>query len=441
MSLFMRRESSVAVRSSTEPASAGPGARSGAVLAAATLIAGVLGYAFILILSRALGPERYGAVAALLGVALISTVTMTAVQLENTRLVASGRVTSGVVLMRHSLAVSIATALVVGLLCPLLVRLLHVDGLTDALVMASLLVPQTFSGGLLGILLGRGLTTQFGMLLVATGASRMLAAVATLAVGGDETFALVTAVVGGLAACALGVWQVLISEPSDAGVAPEAFGWAGLARAAAGAGALMVLLNADLLASRGVLPSRESGWYAFLVVFGRFTFWGTNFLSLWIFPHVAAKGSTTRAVRAALGVVVLVGAAAVLGAWLFGRPLVRLLAGESYLPAAGHAPAFATAGVLLAVVQLATYVDVARARHTVGIAVWCASLLLIVLIRVAAPPSVPGVVWTANAVLAATALVGILTILHEPGVRSRRYSARGSIRSSVTVPSKLRWTR
>lgn len=407
------------VPSSTQSAPAGPRARSGAVLAVATVLAGLLGYAFILLLSRALGPERYGAVAALLGVALIATVTMTALQLENTRLVASGRETSGMVLMRYSLLVSLATAVVVGFFSPVLVRVLHVDQLHDALIMAALLVPQTFSGGLLGILLGRGLAGQFGLLLVATGASRMLAAVATLIVDGDETFALAAATVGGLAACGLGVWQVLASEPAAAaGGSRGPLGWAGLARAAVGAGALMVLLNADLLAGRGVLPSRESGWYAFLVVFGRVTFWGTNFLSLWIFPHVAAKGSTTTAMRAALGVVFVVGGAAVLGAWLFGETLVRVLAGASYVPAAGNAPAFATAGVLLAIVQLATYVDVARARHTVGVAVWCASVLLVALVRFAAPASVPGVVWTANAVLAATALVGIMTILREPGART-----------------------
>ena len=51
--------------------------------------------------------------------------------------------------------------------------------------------------------------------------------------------------------------------------------------------------NADLC-SRAVLPATASGWYAFLTLFARVTFWGTNFIALWVFPHVAARSASAR---------------------------------------------------------------------------------------------------------------------------------------------------
>ena len=60
-------------------------ARSGAVLAGATLAANVLGYVLVLALSRLLPPADYGAVGALLNLAVIGLVPALAVQLVAAR--------------------------------------------------------------------------------------------------------------------------------------------------------------------------------------------------------------------------------------------------------------------------------------------------------------------------------------------------------------------
>ena len=181
-------------------------------------------------------------------------------------------------------------------------------------------------------------------------------------------------------------------------------------RAGLGAGALLVLLNADLLAARSVLSGHDSGWYAFLTVFGRVTFWGTNFIALWVFPHEAGRGFAAKARTYALIAVAVCGAGACALAALAGGLITRLLAGPEYAGAAPYAPAFALVGSLMAVIQLATYVDVARARAVLGTLVWLGALVLVVAIRWLAPHTITGAVWSTVAVLAMVAAVGVATM-------------------------------
>ncbi len=188
----------------------------------------------------------------------------------------------------------------------------------------------------------------------------------------------------------------------------------GLARAASGAGALLVLLNVDLLVARSALGDRPSGWYAFLTIFGRVTFWGTSFLSLWVFPRVAATGSARRALRLALLVISLMGAGAVVAVTVGGSWLVEILAGPAYVGAEVYAPWFASIGALLAVVQLAIYVDVARSRHHLSLFVWAAAGAVPALVLLMGLHSIGAIAATTTAVLVVLAVVAVRSVLREP---------------------------
>ena len=425
-------------------------AMSGASIAVATFASGVLGYVYIVVLTRALGPERYGELGALLGLSVVLAVTSTGIQLEATRSMAlNPRGPTGWLLRRTAL-VSLATTTVAVVAAPAVVHLLHLSSWWPAFGLAAVLLPQTFIGGQLGILLGSGRHIAFASLLALSAASRTLAAVVTAIVGGGPNFALwataVTAVaVNGVGALLLRAvdrpahvagsgdddhqWVAGSESTIDVGLIDAAEisldaggrpGWSGLLRASIGSGALLALLNVDLLVARAVLPATASGWYAFLTLFARVTFWGTNFIALWIFPQVAGRGASGRAIRFALAAVAGVGAAAIVITWVFDDELTAALAGSAYAAAAPYAPAFAAAGMLLAVVQLVTYVDVARARHTFSVVVWVAVIAVGLAIRFVAPATVGGIITTTITVLALLSVAGLVTLLGPERISRRR---------------------
>lgn len=417
--------------------------RSGASLAAATFASGILGYVYIVVLTRSLGPQLYGELGALLGLTVIFAVTSTALQLEATRAVALDPAGPTGWILRRGALVSVGTMVLGLLIAPLVVRTLHLSSAWPAIGVAAVLLPQTFIGGQLGILLGGGRHVAFSLLLVLSAGSRTVAAVATAVLGGGPNLALWITAATALAVNGIGALQlrrgdaggvsrergvstrhtaeevmlagnetiveVGLVESAESGTTRP--GWGGLVRASIGAGALLALLNADLLAARSVLGGTESGWYAFLTLFGRVTFWGTNFLALWVFPHVASRGSASRAVRVALAAVAAVGTLAIVVTWAFDDALTRALAGPAYAAAAPSAPAFAAVGMLLAVVQLATYVDVARARHTVSVIVWLGAFAVATAVRFVAPVTVRGIVTTALVVLAVVAGLSLATLV------------------------------
>jgi O-antigen/teichoic acid export membrane protein len=349
---------------------------------------------------------------ALLGAAVIGSVPATALQLEVARLVASGEAVGARWLIgRAAVSVSVAS-LVVGLaLAPVLDHVLRLHTVWDAVLLALLLFPQTLTGALTGYLLGRRRIDLFALVIVSIGVTRLAAAVVTQVADGGITFALGATVIGASASMGLGLWAVRRCGPSeDTAPRPGARRFTvGLSRAAAGAAALMVLLNVDLLAARAVLGDNASGQYAFLTIFGRMTFWGTSFLSLWVFPRVAGSSGATRAIHVSVVAVAAGGVLAVGTASLFGGQLVSLLAGPAYAQATPYVGAFALAGALIAVVQLGTYVDVARGRHQLTIAAWFGALLVVGTVFATGASSISGIITIAIVVLALLAVVALVS--------------------------------
>ncbi|WP_404382429.1 hypothetical protein LL946_16090 [Knoellia locipacati] len=392
--------------------SAGGFLRSGVPLAAATLVSGILSYGFNLILTRALGPEGFGAMGALLGAAVIGSVPATALQLEVARLVASGQAVGARWLVgRAALSVSVAS-LVCGLaLAPLIDHVLRLHSIWDAVLLALLLFPQTLTGALTGFLLGHRRIDLFAMVVVSIGVTRLAAAVVTQLADGGITFALSATVVSAGASMALGLWAVRRCGPwDDRAPHPGARRFVvGLSRAAAGAAALMVLLNVDLLAARAVLGDNSSGQYAFLTIFGRMTFWGTSFLSLWVFPRVAGSSGARRAIRLSVVAVAAGGVLAVSTASILRDELVALLAGPAYASSTPYVGAFALAGALIALVQLGTYVDVARGRHELTFAAWAGALLVAGAVFVSGASSISAIITIANTVLALLAVLSLIS--------------------------------
>src|SRR5919198_5794162 len=101
-------------RAAAVPRTAGPrqsGARSGALLAAATAVSILLAYVFLLAAGRILGSEDYGSLAALLGLLAIVLIPAGAVQMaisrEVSRRLATGDATGAERLARGAFRVSV----------------------------------------------------------------------------------------------------------------------------------------------------------------------------------------------------------------------------------------------------------------------------------------------------------------------------------------------
>lgn len=399
--------------SATPAVSPQPTTRGGLTLAIAAALAGLLGYTANIILTRSLGPVGFGALGALLGLAVIASVAATVLQLEIARVAASPAGVSDAEALRVTLVVSVLTTALLLAATPLLMWALHLDHPTYALSLALFVLPQTLMGGILGLLLGRSRLLAFATFVLVMATGRVGAAGLTALAGGGPTFALVVSAAAGFVAILAGLWW-LRREPdstqSDHGRAARSW-MTGMVRAASGAGSLLVLLNIDLLVSRSLLTSHDSGWYAFLIIFGRVTFWGTSFLSLWIFPRVAAEGGAQRSIKIALLIIVALGVCAVSGVMLLGEPLVRILAGPAYAGSEVDGPWFAAIGAMMALVQLAVYVDVARSRHQLSWWVWGASGVIALAAVILRPTSIISIAQLTTMVLLTLSCVCVASVL------------------------------
>ena len=131
--------------------------RSGSVVAVAMAVMNVSTYGFQLVAARLLGPQPYGALAALMNVLLVIMVLQLGLQATAARRISAdpGQVHQ---IERVVLSVTYRSALGLGavllMLSPLIDRLLRLESVPTAALIAISAVPLTVMGGQAGILQG-----------------------------------------------------------------------------------------------------------------------------------------------------------------------------------------------------------------------------------------------------------------------------------------------
>ena len=125
------------------------------------------------------------------------------------------------------------------------------------------------------------------------------------------------------------------------------------------------------------------------------------------------------------------GATAVAVVSLFGPELVAVLVGAAYAEAAPYAPMFATAGALISIIQLATYVDVARGRHQVSLLVCGGAVAIALVSGVMGLHSIWGIIGLTILVL------GILAVLSLGGLWWRSPRLADASLTPTTTPAPL----
>ena len=367
-----------------------------------SLLANIAAYLLHLPASRWLGPEGYGAFAALLSAQLLVAVPSLALQ----AVVAREHVRGAPHEALRSLGARVA--LLVALIAALAVVPVSLLLDTPVLATAAALSPGPVLCLLAteqGLLQGAERFRALGMVLALAGAGKVVPAVAVLAAGGGVGTALAAGAVGVAAAWVVAAWVCRAtttrrSRPPAGGITLASPGVAAVLAAGQVQLVMMALTSVDLLLARALLSPEDAGRYALGAVAAKAAFWLPQAVGTVLYPRMADPAGHRGAVRSAVGVLLGIGSVVVLAAAL-AAPLVPAVVGEAYRPVTGVLWAFAGLGVTLSVLQAFLLATIAANRTVEAGIAWCGLALT------------TAAVWAAprelGSVLGATLVVVVLT--------------------------------
>lgn len=373
------------------------------------LVAGALGiaqiaaYAVSVVAARALGPDGFGILAALLGILLIGSVLAMGIQaVAARRLVqvdAVSRDGAARSMLRDGLIGGGAVALATLAISPLLVWLLRLDGWGALVLAAATLVPITWAGAQYGVAQGRESYGRLATVYAVVGLGRGIGGVAGALVTGTP--------LGTMAGLALGtavgaIIGRIVVAPLAAAPRERLDGFFGeSAHATHALLALFVLTNIDVLLARALLTPDEAGIYGVGAVIAKVAFWLPQFVGVVAFPRFA-DARRGRATVISLLAVAAIGALVVAGTALLPGLVVAFVGGAAYVSLVPLAWLFAAIGASFALAQALLLTRLAIDDRRAVIAVWAAAALLIALATIVLPHTVGG--------LAASALVAGLVL-------------------------------
>ena len=389
-----------------------------------SLVANAAAYLLHLPASRWLGPEGYGAFAALLAAQLL--VAVPALALQN--VVARDRVRGAP--DRELRGLGARVALLVAVVAA--VALWPVAALVDTPVAAT--AAALASGPVLclvaaeqGLLQGRERFAGLGATLALVGVAKVAPAVAVLAAGGGLAPTFLAGAAGLAAAwlaCRLAVSRLdstrldptrhdrsphdstphTTTPPTAAEYAPG--GVAAVLAAGQVQLVMIALTSVDVVVSRALLDEADAGRYALGAVAAKAAFWLPAAVGTVLYPRMADAAAHRGAIRTAVGVLLAIGAV-VVGAAALAAPLVPAVVGADYRPVAGLLWAFALVGVVLSVLQALLLWTIATERTAHAWLAWAGLGVTLVAIW-CAPRTVGGVLSaTAAGVVVTTCAVAL----------------------------------
>ncbi|MDO5501534.1 MAG: hypothetical protein Q4G67_00030 [Actinomycetia bacterium] len=367
-----------------------------ALLGIATAVGHAFSYAFSLVLSRVLGPADFGALGALLGLAIVATVPATALQTQLARVTATGINRAGVGEgYRLSWLIGLVLAAGLTLFSLPLGWALRLEGPLSVLLLAAGLLPASVIAARQGVLLGRASFALLALTTVLIPALRLGAVV----IGTAITDLTLEASLGLQAAATwVGLFIVIVLVQRSIGSADDGQAGSpgprlrGVVQAGSSLLGLFVLANVDVLLARVFLSDTQSGIYAVGALGAKVVFWGSQFVALLVFPKVAQRQGGVRLVATAGLMITAVGAIGALAAIPLAGPVLEVLVGPAYAEAATVAPWFVLLGTTLALVQLMTYAAVARDRHHFSLLLWATVIGQSIVIALIAHSSVQQIV-------------------------------------------------
>ena len=319
-------------------------------------------YGFNLVMAFLLGPEAYGALAALLALVLVGSV-------------------------------------------PGLVLFLHLGSAAPVLWLALALAPTPLLFAVQGLLQGRERFGALAAVMVAGAGVKLAIGLALVAAGLGVSGAMAGVAAGGILAALAGL---RLAAPGVGGaVGPEPGWWREVGGATTGLLGLFLLANLDVLLARHYLDRAAAGRYALGAVVAKIAFWAPQFVVTIVFPRLVGGADPRRLVgRSAL---VIGGFGGLLAAALAMAALAGLavpVLGAGYAGLGPLLPLFAALGTGLALVQLLLFEGIATRDRRMGRAVAVALVAEVALVAGPLHGSVGQVAGAALAVVATLAAVG-----------------------------------
>lgn len=279
------------------------GARHGAVLGAAMLIAGVLDYAVSVLAGRWLGPTEFGvfvSITALLQVLLsVATAIRLVVALQAAGITARprhgaalGSFLRGV--RRWSWRRGIAATLLAALASPLLVRPLRLPTAWPLWAASAMVLMLFLREATLGALQGVQDFPRLALAQVGQAALRLALAAGLLLLGARATGAILAQPLAAIGAVAIGAQGLRprMAAPGDA--PPVAVNRSQVASTVLGLAVLGVLTNLDALVVKAAFAPRVAGDYGAVVTFERISFFLPCSLSFLLLPKATQRIATGR---------------------------------------------------------------------------------------------------------------------------------------------------
>src|SRR5438552_1862527 len=397
--------------------SAPSGARSGALLTAASAASIVANYVFLLAAGRVLGSEEYGSLAALLGLLSVVLIPASALQMavsrEISRRIASGDQTGATAFARATFRIGLAATaplvLVALALAAPLSHLLHIHSVGIVVLAESTLVTALVFPVALGVLQGLQRFHALAATYVFPLLVRLVFFAGLASAGYRLGGAIAATLVGAVAGTALSI--ALMREPLRGPgalsreelmtflryLSPVAVGLVGIA----------LLTHVDILIVKARFSGGEAGAYGAASAFARVAFFLPATILAVLFPRTAARQARGEETEDILGRSLLATAAFCGLLAVFyeaaGPGLVTTTFGSDFAAGGGILAPFALAIGLFSLANVLVGYHLSRGETRYAWLV-AAGVVAQVVVLALVPTSLEAVVW-ANVIVAASLLV------------------------------------
>jgi O-antigen/teichoic acid export membrane protein len=367
----------------TEATRARPRARdTGAVIAVAMGVMNVATYGFQMIAARALGPQDYGAFAALMNLMMIVSVMSLGLQATAARRISSDPASVGAI-ERAILRVTYRSAIVLGgvllALAPLIDLVLRLDDLASAVVVGFVAVPLTIMGGQAGVLQGERRWRWLALVYVAAGVPRLLIGGALVLWQPSELSAMVGVAIGAVVPTVVAAVALRTGRPTGAG-APQPRPGSLLGEVARSSQALLAFFalgNVDVIVARNVLDSHDAGLYAAGLIMTKAVLFLPQFVVVITFPAMSTVHERRRTLVRGLAAVGGIGILATIGTTLLPGLAMIFVGGSEYAEIESRLWLFAVLGTVLAMLQLLVYAVLAGEGRRSIYAPWAGLVALV----------------------------------------------------------------
>ncbi|GAA4096018.1 oligosaccharide flippase family protein [Nocardioides kongjuensis] len=351
--------------------------RSSAGIAIAMAVMNVGTYGFQIASARLLGPGQYGALAGVMALMLVLSVLQLGLQATSARRIAADPEHVAAVeaaVLRTGWRTALALGAVTVVAAPLVTRLLRLDGLLPAVLLALAIVPATVMGAQAGVLQGERRWLPLSLVYLAVGVPRVLLGIAFLLVWRSESSAMLAILVSTWVPVLVGAWA-LGRHPRRETEVTEAEIRRDVLRETLGSSvallAFFAMANLDIVVARSVLDEHDAGLYAGGLIVTKAVLFLPQFAVVVLFPSMSTGGESRAAVIKGLAFLGTLGVVGVVATYFLSDLALVFVGGASYAGVQDRLWLFATLGALLSLLQLLVYAGLATrgvwTKYLVGV--------------------------------------------------------------------------